>query len=193
MSIYYSYADELYELFKKTIGTFRGREMTMDETMEKWIDETARVSKEGKKVFFIGNGASATMAEHLGFDAMQNGLLKTINFAETSYLTAVSNDFSYEEVFLLKLERMAEPGDMLVSISSSGNSPNIVRALEYAKERGMYTVALSGMSADNKSRELSDLSIYVPAETYGLTESVHSGIMHGWLDMYMGKYLGGRH
>lgn len=193
MTIYYSYADELNELFKNTKGLSSGSELSMDETMEKWIDQTDIIAKEGKKIFFIGNGASATMAEHLGFDAMQNGLLKTINFAETSYITAVSNDLSYDEVFLLKLERMAEPGDMLISISSSGNSPNVVRALEYAKENGMYTVTLSAMSSENKSRAMGDLSIYVPANTYGLAESVHSGIMHGWLDMYMEKYLGGRH
>jgi D-sedoheptulose 7-phosphate isomerase len=161
--------------------------------MDLWVSETYKAAEAGRQFFFIGNGASATMAEHFGFDAMQNGRMKTVCFAETAYLTAISNDLSFTDVFLLKLKRLAEPGDVLISISSSGNSPNIIRSLEYAKECKMLRVTLSAMKTDNKSRILGDLSIWVPALTYGLAESAHSAILHCWLDMYLERYLGGRH
>ncbi len=193
MSLFSEYAKEIGELLQATQGQVNTKDLPIDDVMNAWIEKTRELAVSGKKIFFIGNGASATMAEHLGFDAMQNGKLKTINFAETSYITAVSNDLSYEEVFLLKLESLAEPGDMLVSISSSGNSPNVVAALGYARQNGMFTATLSAMKPNNKSRQLGDISIYVPADTYGVAESVHSAIMHSWLDLYMEKYLGGRH
>lgn len=193
MSIFSDYTTDLHDLICQAEGSLNGKTISIDDAMDRWIKKTHSVAENGNKIFFIGNGASATMAEHLGFDAMQNGNLKTINFSETSYITAVSNDFSYADVFLLKLQRMAEPGDLLISISSSGNSPNVVKALEYAKANGIYSITVSAMEPNNHSRLLGDIGIYVPAQTYGLAESLHGAIMHSWLDMYMDKYLGGRH
>lgn len=190
---FFNYLDELHSLLRNAHGLHSGKEIPMTNLMDLWTAETRKIAEDKKKIFLIGNGASATMAEHFGFDAMQNGKLNTVNFSETSYLTAISNDISFERLFLLKLERLAHPGDMLISISSSGNSPNIVKALEYAREYCMFTVTLSAMQSDNKSRQLGDLSIYVPAPTYGIAESAHSAIMHCWLDMYLERYIGGRH
>lgn len=187
------YTDELQTLLHTTEGLWQGKKLPISDTMDLWVTKTRKAAEAERRFFFIGNGASATMAEHFGFDAMQNGRLKTVCFAETAYLTARSNDSSFTDVFLLKLERLAEPGDMLISISSSGNSPNIVRSLGYAKERKMLCVTLSAMKSDNKSRMSGDLSIWVPALTYGLAESAHSAILHCWLDMYLERYLGGRH
>ncbi|MDL2316421.1 SIS domain-containing protein [Desulfovibrio sp. OttesenSCG-928-A18] len=192
-SYYLQYADELHSFFLGAIGTWRGKELPMPEIMDIWIDETRKGALSGNRFFFAGNGASATMAEHMGFDSLQNAHLKTVNFSETSYLTAISNDLSFEDVFLVKLQRFAEEGDTLVTISSSGNSPNVVKALEYARKHGIHTVTLSGMKTDNKSRRLGDLAIWVPATTYGVAESVHSAILHCWLDMYLERYFGGRH
>jgi D-sedoheptulose 7-phosphate isomerase len=188
-----SYVDELRALLAGAKGTWRGEEMPVAAAMDVWVTETHRAAETDRRFFFIGNGASATMAEHFGFDAMQNGGLKTVNFAESAYLTALSNDLSFADVFSLKLERLAEPGDVLVSISSSGNSPNVVRALEQAGTLGLRRVTLSAMKADNKSRALGDLSIWVPAKTYGMAESAHSAILHCWLDLYLEKYKGRRH
>ena len=188
-----NYVVELQNFLKSCQSSFKGEEISVDQAMEIWADETHRIYKNDNCIFFIGNGASATMAEHFGFDAMQNGKLKTFNFAETSYLTAISNDLSYEELFLLKLNRFGKTGDMLVSISSSGNSPNIVNAITYAKDKGLFTITLSAMKADNHSISHGDLTFYVPAQTYGLAESAHSAILHCWLDTYLDKFRGGRH
>lgn len=193
MENYFStYAEEVSTCHKQTIATCYGKETPVNEALLLWVDETYRVYTHSQQIFMAGNGASATMAEHFGLDAMKNGKLKTVNYAETSYLTAVSNDLSFEDVFLLKLQRFGSPGDMLITISSSGNSPNVVRALQYAKANNILCVTLSAMKPDNKSRTHGDINFYVPAPTYGLAESVHSSIMHCWLDCYLDKYLGGR-
>ena len=132
-SFYGDYIEELNELLNSCIATYKGEEIEIERAMDIWSDLTYKIYKNNKTIFFAGNGASATMAEHFGFDAMQNGKIKTINFAETSYLTAISNDISYNDVFTLKLERFGLPDDMIITISSSGNSPNVIRALEYSK------------------------------------------------------------
>lgn len=193
MNNYFSqYIDEINTYHKQTIATCDGQELPADAALRRWVEETLRIYTNSQQIFLAGNGASCTMAEHFGFDAMKNGKLKTINFSETSYITAVSNDISYEDVFLVKLQRLGSPGDMLITISSSGNSPNVVKAIEYAKANGMLAVTLSGMKPDNKSRQLGNINFYVPAPTYGLAESIHSSIMHCWLDCYLDAHHGGR-
>ena len=82
---------------------------------------------------------------------------------------------------------------MLITISSSGNSPNIIKAINTARELGVFIVTLSGKKEDNQSRRLGDLNFYVPLDTYGLVESAHAVLLHCWLDMYLDKYKGGRH
>ena len=83
------------------------------------------------------------------------------------------------------LGRFADPGDVLVTISSSGNSPNIIRAIETASEMGLTVVTLSGMGPDNRSRGMGNLNFYIPADTYGAVEASHQVVLHGWLDRFM--------
>ncbi|NNK01846.1 MAG: SIS domain-containing protein [Desulfatitalea sp.] len=191
-TFYTDFSVELTEALNCTRSTYKGKDISADQAMDIWADETHRIAQNNGTIFLAGNGASATMAEHFGTDAMKNGKLKTINFSETSYLTAISNDISYDAVFLLKLERFGNPGDMLITISSSGNSPNIVNAIKYAKENKIFCTTLSAMKPDNRSRKFGDLAFYVPAKTYGIAESAHSAVLHCWLDTYLDKYLGGR-
>jgi D-sedoheptulose 7-phosphate isomerase len=193
MSYYSNHIAELHEALLSAAGFADGVSLPAGEFMETWVRRTRQAAETGRHFFFLGNGASATLAEHFGFDALQNAKLKTFNFAETSYLTAISNDISFENVFLPKLERFGEAGDMLISISSSGNSPNVVKALEYAGRHGIFRVTLSAMKPDNQSVRLGDLSLHIPAATYGLAESAHAAVLHCWLDMYMDRYSGGRH
>jgi D-sedoheptulose 7-phosphate isomerase len=100
-------------------------------------------------------------------------------------MTAVSNDIAYEECFAVPLKRFANPSDGLVTISSSGNSKNVIRAIETAKELKMKVITLSGMSPDNKSRKMGDLNFYIPADTYGIVEVNHQALLHCWLDRFM--------
>jgi D-sedoheptulose 7-phosphate isomerase len=194
MGYFNGYADEVAEGLRKTAATGSGGEaISVDEALALWSGEAnARKARDGV-VFFCGNGASCTMAEHLSHDCFQNAGLMTYTVSETSHITAISNDMSYEDVFAYRIGKMGKSADMLVTISSSGNSPNIVKAIRTARDKGMFVVTLSGMGAENKSRGMGDINLYAPLDTYGLVESAHAVILHGWLDFYLEKYMGGRH
>jgi len=134
------------------------------------------------RLFLAGNGASASMASHFATDLAKNAGIRTQVFTDLSLLTALGNDIAYEAVFAEPLRWYAEAGDILVAISSSGNSPNIVQAVLAAKELGLTVVTLSGMRPDNRIRGLGELNLYLPAPTYGLAESCHAFLLHCWMD-----------
>ena len=153
--------------------------------METWCKWTEEMKVSGGTMYFVGNGASATMASHMSADATKNGLLKAQTFNDQSLLTAISNDIDYKEVYALPVERFGMKNDILVTISSSGNSPNIVRAIEEAHKIGMKVVTLSGMKENNASRENGDLNFWIPAEFYGIVESSHQTVLHSGFDRYL--------
>ena len=144
-------------------------------------------------MFFCGNGASATMSEHMSHDWFQNAQINTYSVSETSHLTAISNDLSYEDVFAYRIDRICSEKDILVTISSSGNSPNVVKAIQTARKKGTFIITVSGKGQDNSSRANGDLNFYVPLNTYGMVESAHAVLIHGALDYFLDKYMGGRH
>ena len=189
-----NYFSDIKEGLSNLIATdSAGNVLDADEALEKWVDICEEKRKQRGVFFFCGNGASATMAEHMSHDCFQNADFLTQTCSETSHLTAISNDISYEDVFSYRISKMLKESDMLVTISSSGNSPNVIKAIKTAKELGAFVVTVSGKKADNKSRQLGDLNFYVPLETYGMVESAHAVLLHCWLDMYLDKYKGGRH
>jgi D-sedoheptulose 7-phosphate isomerase len=169
----------------------QGDALTPVDAFGRWVELTRRVHERGRWIYFIGNGGSAGIASHMAADACKNGQLRALAFNDPALLTAVSNDTAYSEVFALPLLRLGRRGDLLITISSSGNSPNILRGLEAAREIGMHTVTLSGMGADNRSRALGDLNFYVPCHRYGWTECAHQLIVHYWFDQYLDLHGGG--
>jgi D-sedoheptulose 7-phosphate isomerase len=188
------YYQTVFEGLEQTAASdLHGAAISVDEALETWTTRTKRLQDERGHVFFIGNGASATIAEHLSHDCFQNADLLTETVSEISHLTAIANDISYDAVFSYRIEKSAEEKDMLVTISSSGNSPNIIAAIEAARARGLFIVTLSGMSSENSSRRLGDLNFYVSLKTYGLVESAHAVLLHCWLDLFLDRYKGGRH
>jgi len=161
------------------------------DAFRQWADLAHAVSQRGNTLYFVGNGGSAGIASHMAADACKNGKLRALAFNDIALLTATANDLSFDQVFSLPLARLAKPGDLLVSISSSGNSPNIVRALEQAGVMSLHVVTLSGWNADNRSRSLGDLNFYVPAARYGWIEAAHLLILHFWLDQYLNVHGSG--
>lgn len=162
--------------------------------MNHWIERAKTVSDVNGTIFLCGNGASATMAEHISHDCFQNMKVNTYTCSEVAHITAISNDLSYEDVFAYRIGRIGTDKDMLIAISASGNSPNIVKAVKTAHAKGMFVITLSGKGKDNKIRSMGDLNCYVPLYTYGMVESAHAVILHAWLDLYMDRYIdGGRH
>ena len=170
----------LYEL--AFLG-YDGVEHSVDEGFRIWQELTIDVKEKKRSIYLIGNGASASMASHFAADLAKNAHLHTEVFSDLSLITAISNDIGYGWVFAEPLRRRAKKGDMLVAISSSGRSGNILRAVEAAKKIGLKIVTLSAMSPENLLRSSGNLNIYVSAETYGYAETCHAAILHYWMDL----------
>ena len=168
-----------------------GSAVSTADAVARWVSMTRAAHDAGGHVYIIGNGGSAGMASHMAADACKNGHLRAMSFSDVALLTATANDLAYDQVFALPIERLGRPGDLLIAISSSGNSPNIVRALEAARSIGLRVVTLTGMNADNRARALGDLNFHVPLARYGWTESAHQVILHYWFDQYLCEHRQG--
>ncbi|MFC8501704.1 HAD-IIIA family hydrolase [Pedococcus sp. NPDC057267] len=138
----------------------------------------------GATVFSIGNGGSASIANHFQCDHVKGvrigtDLLTRVQSLSTNVeiLSAIANDIGYDSVFEYQLQSQARPGDVVVAISSSGRSPNIVRALEWCAANGVETIALTGFTG-GQSRELATVSIHVDSLNYGVIEDSHQACMH---------------
>ncbi len=158
---------ELSSIFQKlSIQNRDGSEIGIDEGFSLWKEQTLRIRTSKNRVFFIGNGASASMASHFAADLAKNGKVLTEIFTDLSLITAIANDISYEQVFSEPFRWKMAEGDVLVAISSSGNSPNVIRGAETARELGGTVVTLSAMNAENALRKLGNMNFYIPARTY---------------------------
>ena len=160
-----------------------GRSVEPDEGFGNWYARTLAVRQKGGAVYLIGNGASASMASHFAADLAKNARLHTQVFFDAALLTAISNDLGFENVFAEPLRRRAQPGDMLVAISSSGRSSNILRAVAAARKLSVVVITLSAMLPDNPLRRSGDLNAYVSAASYSRAETCHAAILHHWMDL----------
>ena len=189
MGYFQSYVKSLEQSLQQTVVTdISGKTLRTEKGYDIWCRWTSGAKRTNSSIFFIGNGASAAMASHMSADATKNGGLKAMSFNNECLLTAISNDIAYEDVFRLQLERYAQEGDLLITISSSGNSANIIKAIQSAKNKKLRVLTLSGMNENNQSRTVGDLNFFVPHNYYGIVESAHQAILHCWLDKYMDEY-----
>lgn len=136
------------------------------------------------QVFSCGNGGSAAISNHLVCDHVKGisadtGLRPRVQSlsANVEMLTAIANDIDYAAVFAWQLNMLARPGDVLISISSSGDSDNVVRAVQFARDNNMRSIALTGFTG-GRTAMLADVAIHVNADNYGIIEDVHQSIMH---------------
>ncbi|MBF0334446.1 MAG: SIS domain-containing protein [Alphaproteobacteria bacterium] len=170
-------------------GLLRGLDM---QAVGRFIDLLLEARDNGRRIFFIGNGGSAATASHFANDIAigtrcGDQPFKAVSLTDNvAQITAIANDDGYEHVFTRQLEVLIEPGDLVVAISASGNSPNVVRALDLAAARGNRTVALTGFDG-GKIAQQADLVIHVRTAKgeYGPVEDVHMIIDH-----LIGAYLG---
>jgi phosphoheptose isomerase len=144
----------------------------------------ARAYSGGARMFSCGNGGSAAIANHAQCDHVKNvrtatDLTPHVLSLSTNVelLTAVANDIGYENVFVYQLQSQAEPGDVLLAVSSSGRSPNIVRALTWARDHGLHTIAITGFTGGD-ARAVAEVSIHVDCTNYGIVEDLHQSVMH---------------
>ena len=166
-----------------------------DEMMQAWksldfaeFDRAAVILSEAyarrAAVFSCGNGGSASIANHLvcdhtkGIRTKSDLVPRVLSLSNNvELITAISNDIGYEDVFTYQLQSHAVSGDVLVAISSSGRSANIVRALTWARENDVHTIAITGFEG-GPARTLADAAIHFPCTNYGIVEDLHQAVMH---------------
>lgn len=167
-------ATEFSEAKKEAYDYERGMEILVAKFLEK--------KNAGASVYFIGNGGSSAIAEHMTADFLKNGGLKTRGLYDAPVLTCLANDYGYEYVFSKQLTMFMEEGDLLVAVSSSGRSKNILNAIRAAKEKGGEVITFTGFDADNDARMSGDINVYVPSHQYGMVESIHNLILQQAVD-----------
>ena len=182
-----AYVDEMRRAALTAVATDRRGERTDIEATLRWTAEVMHQAHDGgKKIIFVGNGGSAGISSHLAIDYTKNGGLRSLAFNDGAALTCLGNDLGYEYVFAKQIEMHGRTGDVLVAISSSGRSPNILKAVSAAREAGLVILTLSGFGSDNPLRRLGDYNIYVASGEYGIVEVTHLALCHAILDFDMG-------
>jgi D-sedoheptulose 7-phosphate isomerase len=158
-------------------------DQTLIETVGTVAEEMVRALSGGRKLFFFGNGGSAADAQHLAaelvgrFKRERRALPALALTADTSTLTAIGNDYSYEKIFARQLEGLGSPGDVALGISTSGKSPNVIHAFYVAKKMGMVTVGITGAGGGDLA-PLVDYCICVPSDHTARIQEAHILIGH---------------
>src|SRR6478672_6708500 len=150
----------------------------------KLIEKFREALDEDRQIFVFGNGGSAANSSHFITDLGKGASDKLSNRFRClslndniSWMTALGNDYSYEDVFVKQLQNFAKPGDIVMTLSVSGSSPNLVKAIDWAVNNGMYTIALVG-GKRGKLAQIAQKTVVVNSEHYGRVEDAHMGICH---------------
>jgi len=158
------------DYFKRLENTFKSVDLDEMEMFAKMIIDT---DLNGNKIFVVGNGGSASIANHAVIDFLNAAKIKAMSFTDPGLITCFSNDYGYENWVVKALESYAKSGDIIVLISSSGESKNIINAAKYANENNMKVVTFSGFSSDNPLKKEGDINFWVNSCEYNNVEIVH--------------------
>lgn len=146
-----------------------------------------KTNKSGGKIFIVGNGGSAAIASHAAIDFTKAANIPANTFNESSLLTCFANDYGYEHWVEKALEFFAKKNDMLILISSSGQSKNIINGARKANDIGMQVVTLTGFSSKNKLREMGDINLWIDSSKYNVIETVHQTWILSIIDFIISK------
>jgi D-sedoheptulose 7-phosphate isomerase len=181
------YINELIEKLETTeiwIGKDH-KAKTYDDGIEILEEVFTQHKVEHTQLFFIGNGGSSAIASHMTADFMKNGGMNTYSLYDNAVTTCMGNDYGYEYIFSRPMEFLVHEKDLVVAISSSGNSKDILNAIETAIKRQATVITFTGFKPDNQSKQLGDINVYVPSDKYGIVESIHNLILQQIVDMIM--------
>ena len=150
-------------------------------------DMFAAAKQAGGKVAVIGNGGSAGIAAHIAIDLAKNGKVTAVCFNEAAQITCLANDYGFENWLAHAVHMNLRSGDVLVAISSSGKSPNILNAVKAARELGLKVVTLSGFLPDNPLRQTGDVNFWADSRAYNIVETAHQFWLMSVIDLIIGK------
>jgi D-sedoheptulose 7-phosphate isomerase len=178
--------DQVIKLFDASIETKHAAKETLAAPIATAVERITAAFKAGNKILSCGNGGSAADAQHFSaelvcrFERERPGLPAVALTTDTSALTAISNDYNYDEVFAKQVNALGQAGDVLLAISTSGNSSNVIRAIQTAHEKGLTVVALTGRDGGNITSLLqeNDVEIRVPSDSTARIQEVHLLTIH---------------
>ena len=178
-------------LFEDSLATHRDSQEQLVEPIAQAGALLAQALSDGRRVLSCGNGGSAADAQHFAaeligrFEKEREALPAIALSTDTSALTAISNDYGFERVFSRQVEGLGQEGDILVAISTSGNSPNVVQAIEAAQSRQMRVIALTGRDGGTIRGQMreSDIELCVPSDSTARVQEVHILILHCLCDL----------
>ena len=181
------YLNSLYQIGGTvSVTDNEGTSVECDKAIDQTIQLMHSVRAASKKIMFIGNGGSAAIASHMAIDYSKNGRLPAISFNDGPALTCLGNDLGFENVFAEQIKLHGKKGDLLIAISSSGQSSNILKAVSEAHRSECHVVTMSGFSLNNPLRNEGTLNWYVTSDEYGFVELLHLTLCHAILDIEMG-------
>lgn len=191
-----NYTKDIQDYITLEIEVLRQLDVAQIDAALNLLDETR---KRKGRIYICGNGGSAATASHFQND-FNKGVSEYIDLPfrfhclndNVATVMAIANDIGYEEVFRFQLRGVLEPGDILVAISGSGNSPNVLNAVEYAKSRGNKVIGLTGFQG-GRLKELADISLHAPVNSMQVTEDVHMIFDHLMMSMFYRTLAGIEH
>ncbi len=164
-------------------GKVGGEEVKLEEAFQKAYQILDEAQSGANTVWWVGNGGSNAIGSHLSQDVMNKLNIRSHAFNDSALITCMANDFGYENVYSLPLSKQAKKGDILIAISSSGRSKNILNAVSTASKLGMKVISLSGFSDQNDLWKVStDVAFYLQSELYGIVEVGHEALLHALIE-----------
>ncbi len=175
---------EYWEEYRKLI--MQGKN---DSKIISFRDSIKDTIKLNGKLYFVGNGASASLCSHAATDFTKQAKIESHAFNDHNFITALANDYGYENWVSKALEFYVKPCDRVIFISVSGNSPNLVNGLKYAKKEKIPNASLTGSNSNNFLNVNSDYSIWVDSKSYNIVESIHTIYLTLIIDLFIGKKI----
>jgi D-sedoheptulose 7-phosphate isomerase len=183
----YRYFATLSEYLSKTEATgASGKFLELTEAVSQVMADARQAHADGNKLIFLGNGGSAAIASHMATDYTKNGNIRSVALNDSSMLTCLGNDLGFDQVFAKQVEMHSRAGDLMIAISSSGRSANILSAVRAALAAKCRIITLSGFTNDNPLRRLGNINFYIDSDRYGFVEIGHLAICHAILDFICG-------
>lgn len=183
-----AYLDRFNSPLQATVITdAEGNEMEHEDAFQHLIQFLLE-RKDKSTLYLVGNGGSSGLLSHAGIDFLNACGFRAHALTDNSLLTCMANDYGYENVFRQPFKTLIRPGDVVMGVSSSGKSPNIVNACRWAKENGATVITFSGFAEENPLRQSGDYNFYVPSTDYGHVEIGHSILLHIFSDELMKQH-----
>lgn len=183
MSYSIRWLQSLEQVIQGTQGKLLGKEVSLSIALERIKELFFEVQKAKKSVWWVGNGGSSALCSHLSQDLLNKYGVRSQTLTDTALLTCMANDYGYEQVYSKPLETLLNGGDLLIAISSSGRSKNILNCVEVAQKKQAKVVCLSGFRPGNPlSEQEVEVSLHCSSQLYGIVEIAHEALLHSVIE-----------